>query len=131
MVQPKKLQRTAPIFQANTHQNMGQSFAIFLGEPLFQLFSYKKWTLVHYIQNPLISDVEDQECLWIIEAPNQEKIQISWGSSHSDCPATSNHVFAYDGLPPFVSHSFGQSLGVFCLGSHSMTQTTKVRLYFI
>ena len=44
-VDPKKLQRTAPIFQANTHQNMGQSFAIFLGQPIFQVFSYKKWTL--------------------------------------------------------------------------------------
>ena len=28
-----------------THQNMGQSFANFLGEPLFQVFSFKKWTL--------------------------------------------------------------------------------------
>ena len=40
-VDPKKLQRTAPIFQANTHQNMGQTFANFLGQPLFQVFSYK------------------------------------------------------------------------------------------
>ena len=43
---PKNLERTAPIFQANTHQNMGQSFANFLDEPLIQVFSYKKWTLV-------------------------------------------------------------------------------------
>ena len=47
-VDPKKLQRTAPIFQANTHQNMGQSFAIFLGQPILQVFSYKKWTLAGY-----------------------------------------------------------------------------------
>ena len=46
-VHPKNLQRTAPIFQANTHQNMGQSFANFLNEPLIQVFSYKKLTLVN------------------------------------------------------------------------------------
>ena len=77
------------------------------------------------------SDIEEQECLWIIEAPNQEEIQLSWTSTISDCPETSNHVYVYDGLPKFVSkNTDSQTLGVFCLGSHYLTQTTKVRLIF-
>ena len=78
-------------------------------------------------------DIEEQECLWIIEAPNQEEIQLSWTSTISDCPETSNHVYVYDGLPKFVSKNtdrISQTLGFFCLGSHYLTQTTKVRLIY-
>ena len=88
-------------------------------EPVFHILPIQYYSL--------ISDKENQECLWIIEAPNKEKIQISWIYSHSDCPATSSHVYIYDGLPPFVSRDGdSQTLGVFCLGTHSLTQTTKV-----
>ena len=46
MVHQKNLQRTAPYFGACWPAIWGQSLANFLGEPLFQVFSYKKWTLV-------------------------------------------------------------------------------------
>ena len=45
MVDPKNLQKTAPYFGACWPEIGGQSFAIFLGQPLLQVFSYKKWAL--------------------------------------------------------------------------------------
>ena len=44
-VHPKNLQKTVPYFGACWPEIWGQSFANFLGEPLFQVFSYKKWTI--------------------------------------------------------------------------------------
>ena len=62
-----------------------------------------------------IPDQSDRECLWIIEAPKQDQIQISLDTSPSDCPATSNHIYIYDGLPSFISRDGdSQTLGVFC-----------------
>ena len=62
-----------------------------------------------------ILDQSDRECLWIIEAPKQDQIQISLDTSPSDCPATSNHIYIYDGLPSFISRDGdSQTLGVFC-----------------
>ena len=40
-VHPKNLQKTVPYFGACWPEIWGQSFANFLGEPLFQVFSYK------------------------------------------------------------------------------------------